>query len=267
MLQLSLSNQAPFRKHIFDQQGNRYRKTIDQNGQILANFEYDNSNNLILAEINDPNFNSITTYEYLNGLVTEMIINKNGNVTVIDVEFDGNTIFTYDGSEPAGQFKSKISLDPVHQKVELLESFYQSGSNWHYSSSSYTYDPNYENLVSRNTEIQGYNPDTGEFYDLYENNWFNQSYGYNSTSTLNPSLTSMEKIYNNYLLNEDVLNWYWQIKEASTSYSFLTSYSYASDYIGFDITYGVNCEQDNNLPYEAYWSTLGGQYDIVIIYD
>lgn len=261
------SNQAPFRKHFFDQQGTRYIKTIDQNGQILADFEYDTSSKLISVEINDSNFNSTTTYEYMNGLISEVTINKNGNVTIVDVNFDGNTIITYDGSEPTGQFKSKITLDPLHQKVNLLESFYQSGSEWHYSSKSYTYDTNYENLQTINTNILGYNPDTGEFYDLYENNWLNQNYEYSSTLTLNPSLQSMERIYFNYLLNEDILNWYWQIEEACTSSSFLESYSYASDYIGYNISYGVNCEQNNHLPYEAYYSTLDYQFDIDIIYE
>jgi hypothetical protein len=261
------SNQNPFRKHFFDQQGTRYLKTIDQNGQILAEFEYDTSGNLILVEINDSNFNSTTTYEYMNGLISEVSINKNGNVSIIDVDFDGNTILTYDGTEPVGQFKSKITLDPVHQKVNSSESFYQSGSNWHYSNRNYTYDLNYENLLSIFTEILGYDPDTGEFYDLYENNWLNQTFEYNSTLTLNPSLQSMERIYFNYLLNDDILNWYWQIEEACTSSSLLTNYSYASDYIGFNISYGVNCEQNNHLPYDAYYSTLDYQFDIDIIYE
>ncbi len=262
-----VSDQTPFRKHFFDHQGSRYIKTVDQSGQTLSNFEYDTSNNLIMVEINDSAFNSITTYEYMGGVITEVTINENGNVTVIDVDFIDNTIITHDGSEPAGQFKSKITLDPVYQKVTLLESFYQIGSDWLYDSNVYTYDINFENLQSINTTILGYDPDTEEFYDLNENNWLNQTFSYSNTTTLNPSLASMNNIYINYLLNDDILNWYWQIEKASTSKSFLTSYSYASDYIGFDISYGVNCEQNNHLPYEAYYSTLDYQHEIDIIYE
>ena len=77
----------------------------------------------------------------------------------------------------------------------------------------------------------------------------------------------MEKIYINFLLQRNILQWNWQIDYAGTSRSFLTRFDYSSESIGSTIQYGVNCEQDNHLPYSAYYAVLGGQYDIDILYE
>ena len=99
-------------------------------------------------------------------MISSFTVNNDGYITNTNVVYDSNTILTFDGTEPPGQFKSKITFDPIHQKAILFETFWESGG-WKYATSTYSYDPSFENLLSIYSYIQGYDATTGEFYDLY----------------------------------------------------------------------------------------------------
>ena len=53
-------------------------------------------------------------------MISSFTVNNDGYITNTNVVYDSNTILTFDGTEPPGQFKSKITFDPIHQKAILF---------------------------------------------------------------------------------------------------------------------------------------------------
>ena len=253
--------------HFYSENGNRYDQTLDYNGLILVNFQYDLQNRLISVINNGVS----VLYEYQGDQVSQIIITENGNQREINVVYDENIIYTYDGTEPVGQFSGKYTFEPVEGKVILIETFQQNNGITHYTSQILTYDSTYKNLIRAVSNSFGYNTVTGEFYDIDPVNGttFTQNYSYNE-DVRNPLFNSSQSIYINFLLVPNIMGNGWMSDSNSNAYfseNFLLSYSFHTWALSHTFSYGVHNVQSNGLPVLAYQSDFSLHLDFEFYYE
>lgn len=258
-------------KHTFTD-GILYDKIESADGTLITDFEYNNQNKLISAFIKGySNPDVVFTYAYTNNQISQITRTQGTDTYTINIVYDGNIIYTYDGNEPPGLFTQKFTFNNQNQLIER-EQFLSDGTR--NDLETYQYDSNFQNLLSSEVIRRGYNSETGEFYELsFGNGTYVESkqYGYDHDleNVINPFYNAYQNIRMNIILspvNIGNVNLYSRtffptISCLSTDFLAYNNFSNSTDSgtLSHTFAYGVHNLQSNNLPtsiYQADFNTI-----------
>jgi hypothetical protein len=247
-------------KHTFIN-GVLYDKIERADGSLITDFEYDAQNRLISVLIDDDEDITIS-FTYLGNQISQVTRVQGSEVYSLNVEYDGNIIYTYDGTELPDLYTQKFTFNSENKLISKEQFFLNGTRN---SIETYQYDENFENLLSSELVTRGYNNETGEFFELNfgEGYYVNSiSYSYNQSEVVNP----FYDVYQNISMNIILSSVYFDNVEIHSrtffpylgclSTQFLNQYqfSYETEDISdnYAIAFGANNLQLNNLPSNIY---------------
>ena len=197
----------------FINNGTRYDKVVaTANEFAVVDYDYDTQGNLISiydTESNSSGFYSNINYTYnSNNQITQVLSTQQfEDEYSYSVAYDGNIIYTYDGTEPVGLYAKKITLNS-DELITSIERFIPNGDTFVLEIETYEYDTAFENLLSVSNEAnQGYDEITDEFFLLDSNSQYTHEivYSYEQEGmpdgVLNPYYYADQDIRHNIILD------------------------------------------------------------------
>jgi Bacterial TSP3 repeat len=238
-----------FTNYLFDQNGSRLIGLLNGNDITTATYIYNENNQLTGVNYFDETQGYLIqalTFEYTGDQISSYTINGNETYYVV---YNGNFIEVHDANEPPGLFRRRITLTPSSQQVVATEYYRHSYDDYIYTLRTFTYDGG--NLIGTHSEGQGYDPDTGTYYDLTDY-WPNaSSFEYSDTVT-NPLLDAYHKLVIPSMISEiGFISYLSTGSWALFSNDFCLHYILDLGYDQADYAWEVDCQQGNGNPIKS----------------
>jgi len=248
-------------KHTFID-GILYDKIEKADGTVITDFDYDSQNRLTSVFIEGyDNDDATYTYTYNNNQISQITRTQGTEVYIQDLEYEGNIIYIYDGSEFPGLYAQKFTFNNQNALI-AREQFFSNGTR--NDLETYEYDDSFENLLSSQIIRRGHNTETGEFYELmYGNGFYNGSkqYGYNQDA-INLFYDAYQNMRLLIILSSVNINYITIFRDTffptlgsiSTKFLDYNDFYYETDSgtLSHSFGYGINNLQSNNLPSSIY---------------
>jgi hypothetical protein len=221
-----------WRNLFFSHEGTRFDRILNTDGSLCTEFTYNAQGQLTQVFVKDDDGPDDLTidYTYTGDLITKVDIDHGGDLTVMDVVHEGNTVKTFesDADLPDGIFKRRFTFDPVTNKLVLMETFRRVSSNvLNHESEEFFYDGPDGDINRSHSTRQGYNIATQTFYTQgVEPVPTTEIYNYAEGTVKNPLRAAAEPIYMNYLLTPIIFAKTWVRYHGAFSQNFRESYSY-----------------------------------------
>ena len=244
-------------KHVFTANGTLYDKIERADGSLIADFEYDGMNRLVSVFIDDDTDVNYT-FSYSGDQISQVTRTQGSDMYSYDVVYDGNVIYTYDGSQLPGQYTTELTRKEFDRVIKK-EQFFNGGTR--YRIQNFEYDPNFNNVSNIQLETLGYDLDTQEFYTLGLGTGYyvdSQNYYYYQNDVTNLFYQPYQNIRMNILLSPGLSNSVEIISRTfihhlgSLSTNFVGQFQFWYDNIDWSdswaIAYGMQNIQANGLP-------------------
>lgn len=239
-----------FTNYLFDQNGGRLIGLVNGNAIVTAEFIYNENNQLLevnyFDEVQGYPIQSLT-YEYTNDQISSYTLNGSDTYSVV---YTGNYIEVHDDSEPPGLFRRRIELDPTTHKVIATERFGHNYDDYIYTLKTFTYDSG--NLTRTNSESQGYDPDTGEYYALTGYWPISRNFEYSNLAK-NPLLEAYDRLVVPSMISDGIgfISYLGSGSWALFSNDFCIRYALDLGYNQALYLWEVNCLQGNGNPIKS----------------